>query len=124
MAKAKIVGEINFFDDPKFHYKMRALRLALGVSQEELGELAGVSHTLIGLYERGEIDGQYLEFDVNTSLSRVRDKLIEKYGYWYDTYVELKTNLNLLDIWIKFEGRAPIEIIQKAKESAAAFVHI
>lgn len=120
---AKIVGKIGS-DDPKFHYKMRALRLALGVSQEELGELCDVSHTMIGLYERGVIDGEYLEINVNTSLSRVRDKMIEKYGYWYDAYLELKTNLNLLDIWMEFEGRAPIEIIQKAKESAAAFVHI
>lgn len=120
---AKIVGKIGS-DDPKFHYKMRALRLALGVSQEELGELTGVSSTYISMYERGTVDGEYLEINVNTSLSRVRDKLIEKYGYWYDSYLELKTNLNLLDIWMEFEGRAPIEIIQKAKESAAAFVHI
>lgn len=108
----------------KFHYKMRALRLALDVSQEELGELCDVSHATIGLYERGVIDGENLENNVNTSLLRIRDKLIEKYGYWYDVHVELKTNLNLLDIWMEFEGRAPIEIIQKAKESAAAFVHI
>ena len=120
---AKIVEKFGS-DDHKFHYKMRALRLALGVSQEELGELCGVSHTLIGLYERGIINGEDLKNNVNTSLLIVRDKLIEKYGYWYDAYVELKTNLNLLDIWIEFEGHAPIEIIQKAKESAAAFVHI
>lgn len=120
----KIVEKIGS-SDPKFHYKMCALRLALGVTQEELGELCGVSHTLIGLYEqRGVIDGECLEINVNTSLSCVRDKMIEKYGYWYDAYIELKTNLNLLDIWIKNEGHAPIEIIRKAKESAAAFVHI
>jgi transcriptional regulator with XRE-family HTH domain len=120
---AKIVKKIGS-DDPKSHYKMHALRLALGLTQEELGELCGVSHTYIGLYERGTVDGEYLENNVNTSLSGIRDKLIEKYGYWYDAYIELKTNLNLLDIWMEFEGRAPIEIIQKAKESAAAFVHI
>lgn len=120
---AKIVEKIGS-DDPKFHYKMRALRLALGVSQEELGELTGVSSTYIGLYERGVLVGGYLENNVNTSLSGIRDKLIEKYGYWYDAYIELKTNINLLDIWMEFEGRAPIEIVQKAKESAAAFVHI
>lgn len=120
---AKIVRKIGS-DDPKFHYKMRALRLALGLTQEELGELCGVSHTYIGLYERGVVDCEDLENNVNTSLLRIRDKQIEKYGYWYDAYVELKTNLNLLDIWIENEGRAPIEIIQKSKESAAAFVHI
>lgn len=120
---AKIVKKIGS-DDPKFHYKMRALRLALCLTQEELGELCGVSHTYIGLYERGVIDCEDLENNVNTSLSCVRDKLIEKYGYWYDAYVELKTNINLLDIWIENEGHAPIEIIRKAKEAASAFVHI
>ena len=90
------------FDDPKFHYKMRALRLALSVSQEELGELTGVSSTCISMYERGIVDGEYLEINVNTSLSNVRDKMVEKHGYWYDAYVELKTNLNLLDICITY----------------------
>lgn len=120
---AKIVEKFGS-GNHKFHYKMRALRLALGVTQEELGELCGVSHTLIGLYERGVIDGEDLKNNVNTSLLSVRDKMIEKYGYWYDAYIELKTNINLLDIWIENEGHAPIEIIQKAKESASAFVHI
>lgn len=120
---AKIVEKFGS-SDHKIHYKMRALRLALGLTQEELGELCGVSHTLIDLYERGVINDEDYKINVNTSLSIIRDKLIEKYGYWYDTYIELKTNLNLLDIWIEFEGHAPIEIIQKAKESASAFVHI
>lgn len=120
---AKIVEKFGS-GDHKFHYKMRALRLALGLTQEELSEMAGVSTACISMYERGLIGGETLENDVNTCLLIIRDKLIEKYGYWYDTYIELKTNLNLLDIWIEFEGRAPIEIIQKAKESAAAFVHI
>lgn len=120
---AKIV-EKSGSSNHKFHYKMRALRLALGVSQEELGELCGVSHTLIDLYERGVINDEDNKINVNTSLSIIRDRLIEKYGYWYDAYVELKTNINLIDIWIEFEGHAPIEIVQKAKESASAFVYI
>ena len=120
---AKLAPKIGS-DDPKFNYKMRALRMALGVSQEELGDLIDVSTSLISMYERGTVNNEELEINVNTLLSRIRDKLIERYGYWYDAYVELKTNINLLDIWMEFEGRAPIEIIQKAKESAAAFVHI
>jgi transcriptional regulator with XRE-family HTH domain len=120
---AKYVKE-SFSEEHKFHYKMRALRLALGVTQEEIAELVGVSTVLISMFERGIVGGETLKNNVNTSLSTIRDRLIEKYGYWFDAYVELKTNINLMDIWIEFEGHAPMNVIRKAKESAAAFVHI
>lgn len=120
---AKIIDE-NEKKELKKHYKMRALRLALGVSQAEIGELIGVSTTHIDMYERGLTDDNMVEYEVYTALSGIRDGYIEKYGYWYDIYLELKTDINLLDIWVEFEGHAPTEIIKKAKESASAFVHI
>lgn len=120
---AKIIDE-NEKKELKKHYKMRALRLALGVSQAEIGELIGVSSTYIDMYERGLNHFDMIESEVDTALSGIRDKYIEKYGYWYDVHLELKTDINLLDIWIEFEGHAPIEIIKKVKESASAYVHI
>jgi len=119
----KIIDE-NEKKELKKHYKMRALRLALGVSQAEIGELVGVSATHIDMYERGLKHFDMVESEVYTALSDIRDKYIEKYGYWYDIYIELKTDINVLDIWVEFEGHAPTEIIKKAKESASAFVHI
>lgn len=120
---AKIVHSNTSFK-PKFNYKMRALRIALGISQGEMAELVDVSTSLISMYERGTIDGGSLENNINASLSAIRDRMIEKYGYWYDSYVELKTSTNLIDVWIEFEGYVPIEIIKKAKESSAAFMNI
>lgn len=120
---AKIVKKLDS-SDPKFHYKMRALRLALGLTQEELSEMVGVSTACISMYERGLIVGEALKNNVNTCLLIIRDKLIEKYGYWYDVYLELKTNTNLLDIWLESEGHAPLEIIRKTKESAGAFMNV
>ncbi len=110
--------------DPKYHYKMRALRRALDVSQEELGELIGVSSTLISMYERGIVEGKSINDEVNLSLSMVRERLVDKYGYWYDAYIELKCATNLLDTWVKLEGHAPLDVIRRAKECACAFMNI
>jgi transcriptional regulator with XRE-family HTH domain len=38
----------------KFGHKVRQKRLSLGISQEDLAELAGVHRTYVGMIERGE----------------------------------------------------------------------
>ncbi len=48
-APAKAMGE-----------RVRALRLARGLSQEELGEHAGLHRTYIGHIERGEVNSSLL----------------------------------------------------------------
>ena len=38
----------------KFGHNVRQKRLSLGISQEDLAELAGVHRTYVGMIERGE----------------------------------------------------------------------
>lgn len=110
--------------DPKFYYKMRALRKACGITQEELADLLGMSTAFVSMYERGLVDTTGYDNDINAILHGIRERLVEKYGYWYDGYLELKTSMNLMEIWYQFEGHCPMEVIQRVKDCSAAFCNI
>ena len=102
------------------NYRMRAFRLALGLSQEEVGELVGVSNVTISLYERGLIDSEYSQ-PISDALYAVKEKLVARYGYWYDDYIELETAMTEIRVWIELEGHAPTDVIRRAKDMAVAF---
>ena len=107
-------------EDNRLNYRMRALRLALGLSQEEVGAIIGVSNVTVSLYERGLIDSSYCN-DIAGALYDVIQVKVGRYGYWYDSYIELQTALNEIQVWIELEGHAPVDVIQRAKDKAAAF---
>lgn len=120
---ARLVWDVKV-KDPKFYYRMRALRKACGITQEELGDLLGMSNAFVSMYERGLVDTTVYDNDINAILHDIRDRLVKKYGYWYDSYLELKTSMNLMEIYIQFEGQAPVEVIQRVKDCSVGFANI
>ena len=105
----------------RLNYRIRAFRQALGITQEELGALVGVSNFLISLHERGMYDVDGRQNELMQALYEVQQRKAAVYGYWYNNYVELQTALNEVQVWIELEGRAPTEVIRHAKDLAVAF---
>ena len=104
-------------------YKMRAFRMALGLSQEEVGEMVGASNAMISLYERGLYDSCYAT-KIQEALHAVKKSKIEKYGYWYERYIECLTALNEVEVWSELEGHIPESVIRKAKDAAVIFSNV
>ena len=107
-------------NDIRLNYKMRALRLALGLTQEEVGELIGCSNVVISLYERGVTDSSFAH-NIASTLYGVKQRMVDKNGYWYDCYIELQTALHEMQVWQDMQGYVPEHILKNAKTLAAAF---
>ena len=105
------------------NYKMRAFRIALGLTQEEVADMVGTSNVTVSLYERGLIDSGWAQ-KISDALYAVKEKQANKYGYWYDAFIELQTALNEITVWTDLNGRVPVEVIKRAKELSAAFTNI
>lgn len=106
------------------NYRMRALRKALGVTQEEVGAIIGVSNVIVSLYERGLIDGSGYDNVIYQALYSIRERMVKKYGYWYNSYIDLKASVIEVEIWTDFEGHVPDSVIRTAKDCAVAFSEI
>lgn len=109
--------------DIRMYYRARAKRQAVGLTQDELATLVGVSNVTISLYERG-YQGSTYDVDIMKTIDNVWNTLVEKYGYWYDAYLNMVTGANEVKVWADFEGHVPENIIRKAKEAATAFASI
>ncbi len=107
----------------RLNYKMRALRLAVGLTQEELAALIGVSNCTVSLYERGLIDTEYTQA-ISDALHGIKEKLAARYGYWYGPYIELQAALNEITVWTELEGYVPAEVIKTAKDRTVAFQNV
>lgn len=102
------------------NYKTRAYRLALGLTQEEVADMVGISGVSVCLYERGVTDSDYAD-KIMAVLDDVCDRMTEKYGYWYKSYIALSTSLNEIKVWTEFNGHVPEDIIRQAKDHAVTF---
>lgn len=104
----------------RLNYKMKAMRLALGLTQDELGGLVGISGVVISLHERGLIDSSYATA-IESKLQDVWEKKVAKYGYWYNYYLSLQSATNEIQIWLDAEGYVPDGVMNNAKACAVAF---
>lgn len=110
-------------NDNGLRYRLRALRLALGLSQEEVADIIGVSIPTMSLWERGLIDSEYGQA-ITDALNSIKEKQSKKFGFWYDGFVEAQTAMNEVTVWIELEGHAPTEVIKRAKDMALMFSNL
>lgn len=102
-------------------YKNRALRMALGLNQEEVAVLIGVSIGTVSMYERDLIDGDIYDVPIMNALNEIKDRMTKKMGYWYNAYIDNKAALHEIEVYLELEGSVPKEVISHAKTCAVAF---
>lgn len=105
----------------KVCYKNRALRMALGLTQEEVAAMIGVCTATVCMYERDLLDGDTYDNQIAQALGGIRKHQNEKYGYWYDAYVDNKAAMHEIEIYLEFEKTVPTEVIKYAKACAQRF---
>lgn len=104
-----------------FRYKMRALRKALGITQEEVGAVLGVSNVIVSLYERGLIDGSAYDASISQALNDIRAELVKRHGDWYNDYIDMRAATEEIAIRMRFDGNVPDRVIRMAKDCAVKF---
>lgn len=108
----------------KVCYKNRALRMALGLTQEEVAALIDVSIATVSLYERDMIDGSYYDNIISQELLSIKDRMVNRIGYWYDAYIDNKAALHEIEIYLDFDKTVPKEVIAYAKVCAVRFSEV
>lgn len=107
----------------ELNFRIRAIRQALGLTQDEVGGLVGISGVIISLYERGLIDSKYGP-SIESKLNDVWTMYTKKYGAWYNSYLSLQAATNEIQIWMEINGYVPENIVKKAKACALAFTNM
>lgn len=78
------------------NYRLRALRMALGLTQKAVAEMCSCSPTYISLYERGKINNSGRENDIYQALHLVVNNMkkegrcIREYYLDYAFYIEMR----------------------------------
>lgn len=87
------------YDDKRVFHK--AVRMALGKSQEWMANKLRVKRTTVALYEKGEECKLYSEeyqTKISTILSGEIERQIGDRGAWYKDIINLKIAINTIDI--------------------------
>ena len=87
------------YDDKRVLHK--AVRMALGKTQEWMANKLRVKRTIIALYEKGDDCKLYSEeyqTKISTILSDEIDRQVNDRGKWYKDIVNLKIAINTIDI--------------------------
>ena len=87
------------YDDKRVFHK--AVRMALGKTQEWMANKLRVKRTIIALYEKGDDCKLYSEeyqTKISTILSDEIDRQVNDRGKWYKDIVNLKIAINTIDI--------------------------
>lgn len=108
-------------NETKLCYKLRALRQALGLSQEEVADMIGMSIAFISMWERDIIDGMDYENDIARALHQVMERKVKAVGYWYRVHIEAKAAMYEIDAWMEFVGHVPPLVINRARECTLRF---
>lgn len=92
-------------------YIARARRMALHMTQNELGDRIGKSGAWVSLFERGKIDDQSMVPVIFNELASVsskwtRDELL---------FLTIQTNVILVDIYNRYEKTVPKELFEILK---------
>lgn len=108
-------------NETKLCYKLRALRQALELTQEEVADMIGTSNAFVSLYERDIIDGTDYENDISQTLHKVKERKEKAVGRWYGAHIDAKAALFEIDAWMKFEGHVPANVIHLARDCTRCF---
>lgn len=111
-------------NESKLCYKLRALRQALGLSQEEVADMIGMSNAFISLWERDLIDGTDYENDISQALHQVKERMVNTVGYWYSAHIDAKAALYEIDAWMELTGHVPTSVIKHAKACVVQFAEV
>lgn len=87
------------YDDKRVFHK--AVRMALGKTQEWLANKLRVKRTTVALYEKGEeckLHSEEYQTKIATALSGEIERQIGDRGAWYKDIINLKIAINTIDI--------------------------
>jgi DNA-binding XRE family transcriptional regulator len=104
------------FKHENLNYTIRAYRMALGMTQKDLGASIDKTNVFISVYERGYSDGNGAEADM---CRVINERLASAPGgrEFYDA----KAALILCDIYRKKEGHTPLSAWKIAKKCCREF---
>ena len=102
-------------------YRNRAMRMALGLKQEEVADLIGISIGMVSMYERDLVDGEAYDAPIANALNEVKARMVQKMGYWYNAYIDNKAALHEIEVHLELDGNVPAEVISHAKTCAIVF---
>ena len=97
------------------NYHMRAVRIALNISQEELAVMIDKSIAYISLWERGLINNESVTNDISQALDTIKQRGISENGEWYGAYIDTLSSMIEIDVYKRLTGSVPDAVVKLSK---------
>lgn len=108
-----------------YHFRLRAIRMALGMSIREAGIRVGCSHALITQYENKYHIGRVYDLQLQDLLESGYDRLIksrtDNKGVWYRKYIELMADLIEIRLYMEAGIKIPDSLLEESRLRAVSY---
>lgn len=108
-----------------YHFRLRAIRMALGMSIKEAGIRVRCSHALITQYENKYHIGKVYDLQLQDLLERGYDRLIKSRtnnkGVWYRKYIELTADLIEIRLYMEAGVKIPDSLLEESRLRAVSY---